>query len=93
MRDELVRHGRCREIALDRLDEAAVTEYLVRRFPPGSVLVSATSYWQSNLAFATMLMLAAMAAALFGLMDLGKRLVCPWYAGTGQRADPAAAGR
>lgn len=32
MRDELALHGRCREIALDLLDEAAVAEYLHRRF-------------------------------------------------------------
>ena len=32
MRDELALHGRCREIALELLDEAAVAQYLARRF-------------------------------------------------------------
>lgn len=34
VRDELAVHGRCREIALDLLDEAAVMQYLQRRFGP-----------------------------------------------------------
>jgi DNA-binding winged helix-turn-helix (wHTH) protein/predicted ATPase len=34
VRDELVLHGRCRELALELLDEAAVARYLVTRFEP-----------------------------------------------------------
>jgi len=34
VRDELALHGRCREIALDLLDEAAVAQYLDYRFGP-----------------------------------------------------------
>jgi predicted ATPase/DNA-binding winged helix-turn-helix (wHTH) protein len=38
VKDELKMHGRCREVALARLDEAAVDAYLVRRFPGAGTL-------------------------------------------------------
>jgi DNA-binding winged helix-turn-helix (wHTH) protein/predicted ATPase len=34
VKDELEVHGHCRELALSLLDQAAIREYLVRRFPP-----------------------------------------------------------
>src|SRR5262245_27624445 len=37
-KDDLKVHGHCREIALPRLDETAVSEYLVRRFPATTAL-------------------------------------------------------
>jgi NitT/TauT family transport system permease protein len=46
----------------------------------GYVIVSATSYWRSNLVFGAMLVLAAMAVGLFTLVEAVERLVCPWYA-------------
>jgi ABC-type branched-subunit amino acid transport system ATPase component len=46
---------------------------------------------QSNLAFAAMLLLAAMAVALFALVELCERLVCPWYTVAGEQTEPAAA--
>ncbi len=36
-KDEMKVHGHCREVALARLDEAAVSEYLARRFPAGTL--------------------------------------------------------
>ena len=46
----------------------------------GYVIVSATSYWKSNLAFAAMLLLSVMAVGLFALVEVVERVVCPWYA-------------
>jgi NitT/TauT family transport system permease protein len=59
---------------------AVVGEFVGSDKGLGYVILSATSYWKSNLAFAAMLLLAAMAVGLFGLVELIERLVCPWYA-------------
>lgn len=59
---------------------AVVGEFVGSDQGLGYVIVSATSYWKSNLAFGAMLLLAAMAIALFALVELVERLVCPWYA-------------
>lgn len=56
----------------------------------GYVIVSATSYWKSNLAFAAILVLAAMAVGLFALVELCERLVCPWYTVAREDVEPAA---
>jgi len=68
---------------------AVVGEFVGSDRGLGYVIVSATSYWKSNLAFAAMLLLAAMAVALFALVELCERLVCPWYAVARERAEPA----
>ena len=59
---------------------AVVGEFVGSDKGLGYVIVSATSYWKSNLAFGAMLLLAVMAVGLFGLVELVERLVCPWYA-------------
>ena len=69
---------------------AVVGEFVGSDKGLGYVIVSATSYWKSNLAFAAILLLAAIAVALFGLVELCERLVCPWYAVARERAEPAA---
>jgi NitT/TauT family transport system permease protein len=59
---------------------AVVGEFVGSDRGLGYVILSATSYWKSNLAFAAILLLAVMAVGLFGLVELVERLVCPWYA-------------
>jgi NitT/TauT family transport system permease protein len=68
---------------------AVVGEFVGSDKGLGYVIVSATSYWRSNLAFAAMLLLAAMAVALFALVELCERLVCPWYTAGRERPEPA----
>jgi NitT/TauT family transport system permease protein len=57
---------------------AVVGEFVGSDRGLGYVIVSATSYWKSNLAFGAMGILALMAIALFALVELVERLVCPW---------------
>jgi NitT/TauT family transport system permease protein len=59
---------------------AVVGEFVGSDKGLGYVIVSATSYWKSNLAFAAMLLLSVMAVGLFALVELVERVVCPWYA-------------
>jgi len=59
---------------------AVVGEFVGSDRGLGYVILSATSYWKSNLAFGAMLILAGMAIGLFALVELVERLVCPWYA-------------
>jgi len=42
------------------------------------VILSATSYWKTELAFASMILLSLIAIVLFGAVCLVERLVCPW---------------
>ena len=58
---------------------AVVGEFVGSDRGLGYVIVSATSYWKSNLAFGAMLLLAVMAVGLFALVEVVERLVCPWY--------------
>jgi NitT/TauT family transport system permease protein len=69
---------------------AVVGEFVGSDQGLGYVIVSATSYWKSNLAFAAMLLLAVMAIGLFALVELAERLVCPWFAFSRERAEVAA---
>ena len=57
---------------------AVVGEFVGSDRGLGYVIVSATSYWKSNLAFGAMGVLALMAIVLFALVELVERLVCPW---------------
>lgn len=59
---------------------AVVGEFVGSDKGLGYVILSATSYWKSNLAFGAMGILALFAVGLFGLVELGERLICPWYA-------------
>ncbi len=67
---------------------AVVGEFVGSDQGLGYVIVSATSYWKSNLAFGAMLLLAMMAVVLFGLVELVERLVCPWYAASREEGEP-----
>jgi NitT/TauT family transport system permease protein len=69
---------------------AVVGEFVGSDRGLGYVILSATSYWKSNLAFAAMLLLAVMAVGLFGLVELVERLVCPWYVHAREPDPPAA---
>jgi len=69
---------------------AVVGEFVGSDKGLGYVILSATSYWKSNLAFAAMLLLAVMAVGLFGLVELVERLVCPWYVHAREPDPPAA---
>jgi len=69
---------------------AVVGEFVGSDKGLGYVIVSATSYWKSNLAFGAMLLLAVMAIGLFALVELVERLVCPWYAFAREHADAPA---
>jgi NitT/TauT family transport system permease protein len=69
---------------------AVVGEFVGSDKGLGYVIVSATSYWKSNLAFGAMGLLAVMAVALFGLVELVERLVCPWYAFAREGPEPPA---
>jgi NitT/TauT family transport system permease protein len=66
---------------------AVVGEFVGSDQGLGYVIVSATSYWKSNLAFGAMLLLAVMAIGLFALVELAERLFCPWYAFSREHAD------
>ncbi len=72
---------------------AVVGEFVGSDQGLGYVILSATSYWKSNLAFAAILLLAAMAIGLFGLVELVERLVCPWYAVAQDASEPRGAER
>jgi NitT/TauT family transport system permease protein len=69
---------------------AVVGEFVGSDKGLGYVILSATSYWKSNLAFGAMLLLAVMAVGLFGLVELVERLVCPWYVHAREPEPPAA---
>ena len=66
---------------------AVVGEFVGSDKGLGYVIVSATSYWKSNLAFGAMLLLAVMAVGLFALVELAERIVCPWYVFTREETE------
>ncbi len=45
----------------------------------GYLIVIATANAQTPLAFAAILMLSLLGIALFGLICLAERIICPWY--------------
>jgi NitT/TauT family transport system permease protein len=57
---------------------AVVGEFVGSDRGLGYVILSATSYWKTELAFSSMILLSLMAIALFGAVSLVERLVCPW---------------
>ena len=59
---------------------AVVAEFVGSDKGLGYVILSATSYWKTELAFSSMILLSLMAIALFGAVALVERLVCPWLA-------------
>jgi len=63
---------------------AVVGEFVGSDKGLGYVILSATSYWKTELAFSSMILLSVMAIVLFGAVALVERLVCPWLAPVGE---------
>jgi NitT/TauT family transport system permease protein len=59
---------------------AVVGEFVGSDKGLGYVILSATSYWKTELAFSSMILLSLMAIVLFGAVALVERLACPWLA-------------
>ena len=57
---------------------AVVGEFVGSDRGLGYVILSATSYWKTELAFSAMIILSLMAIVLFGAVSLVERLACPW---------------
>ena len=57
---------------------AVVGEFVGSDQGLGYVILSATSYWKTELAFSSMILLSVMAIVLFGAVSLVERLACPW---------------
>ena len=57
---------------------AVVGEFVGSDKGLGYLILSATSYWKTGLAFSAMILLSLMAIVLFGAVCLVERLVCPW---------------
>jgi NitT/TauT family transport system permease protein len=63
---------------------AVVGEFVGSDEGLGYVILSATSYWKTELAFSSMILLSVMAIVLFGAVSLVERLACPWLAPAGE---------
>ena len=57
---------------------AVVGEFVGSDRGLGYVILSATSYWKTELAFSAMILLSLMAIVLFGAVSLVERITCPW---------------
>ena len=63
---------------------AVVGEFVGSDKGLGYVILSATSYWKTELAFSAMILLSVMAIVLFAAVSLVERLVCPWLEPQGE---------
>ena len=63
---------------------AVVGEFVGSDQGLGYVILSATSYWKTELAFSSMILLSVMAIVLFGAVSLVERLTCPWLTPAGE---------
>jgi NitT/TauT family transport system permease protein len=63
---------------------AVVGEFVGSDRGLGYVILSATSYWKTELAFSSMILLSLMAILLFGAVSLVERIACPWLAPAGE---------
>jgi NitT/TauT family transport system permease protein len=63
---------------------AVVGEFVGSDQGLGYLILSATSYWKTELAFSAMILLSVMAIVLFGAVSLVERLACPWLAPAGE---------
>jgi NitT/TauT family transport system permease protein len=63
---------------------AVVGEFVGSDEGLGYVILSATSYWKTELAFSSMILLSLMAIVLFAAVSLVERLVCPWTVPAGE---------
>jgi NitT/TauT family transport system permease protein len=63
---------------------AVVGEFVGSDQGLGYLILSATSYWKTELAFSAMILLSVMAIVLFGAVSVVERLVCPWLAPAGE---------
>ena len=58
---------------------AVIGEFIGADRGLGQMIVVATANAQTPLAFAAILMLSVLGIALFGLICLAERIICPWY--------------
>ena len=63
---------------------AVVGEFVGSDQGLGYVILSSTSYWKTEVAFSSMILLSLMAILLFGAVELIERLTCPWLAPAGE---------
>ena len=63
---------------------AVVGEFVGSDKGLGYVILSATSYWKTELAFSSMILLSLMAILLFGAVELVERVTCPWLGPAGE---------
>jgi len=63
---------------------AVVGEFVGSDKGLGYVILSATSYWKTELAFSSMILLSVVAVLLLKAVALVERLVCPWLAPAGE---------
>jgi NitT/TauT family transport system permease protein len=63
---------------------AVVGEFVGSDKGLGYVILSATSYWKTELAFSSMILLSLMAIVLFAAVELVERVTCPWLAAAGE---------
>ena len=63
---------------------AVVGEFVGSDKGLGYVILSATSYWKTELAFSSMILLSLMAILLFAAVELVERLTCPWLIPAGE---------
>lgn len=59
---------------------AVVAEFMGSDRGLGFIILSATSVWRADLAFAAMIILAVIAIVLFNAVEAAERIFCPWYA-------------
>jgi NitT/TauT family transport system permease protein len=59
---------------------AVVGEFVGSDEGLGYVILSATSYWKTEVAFSSMILLSLLAIVLFSAVSIVERLACPWLA-------------
>jgi NitT/TauT family transport system permease protein len=59
---------------------AVVAEFMGSDRGLGYIIMSATSFWRADLAFAAMIILSVIAIILFTAVEMLERVLCPWYA-------------
>ncbi|MGE0748961.1 MAG: ABC transporter permease [Variibacter sp.] len=59
---------------------AVVAEFMGSDRGLGYIIMSATSFWRADLAFAAMIILSVIAIILFTMVEALERVLCPWYA-------------
>lgn len=58
---------------------AVVGEFVGSQSGLGYIIVTATAYWNAELAFGAILILSVMGVLLFEAVGVAERVLCPWY--------------